>query len=947
MGQLKLFFLGPPRLERDGHIVTPDTRKATALLAYLALNRERPSRDWLAAFLWPEFDERRAKAALRRTLSTLRAAVGAEAFFASREAIGLELGAAWCDVVAFQQALQQGDWAAAVTLYRDDFLAGFTLRDSLPFDDWQLQQQESLRRELVQALTQLAQTTKGETAVSYAHRWCQMDPLREEAHRQLMRSLAENGRFAAALVQYRDCVRILDEELGVAPLPETTDLYHAIQNDRLSQSDKITNWQAAKLIGEIPLPSSPTHPVSLSSLFIGRDADLQQMQQLYHQVGPDGRWLIIEGEPGIGKTRLAEALVSWAAAAGAITLTARCYEGETNLAYAPLIQVLEAGLTLDATERLKSLPVNHLAEAARLLPSIAEGRTLPAQAPLSGPGEQVRFYEGVIHVLMALLDGAVPGILWLDDAHWLDSASQELLLYLLHRWQKRPLLIIFCWRAEELPPANPLLPLAARLHRDGVSQTISPTRFTAEQVNDLLTKSGVVFSADLPDRLFAETEGLPFFVVEYLRVLEESGEVWTADKALTIPATVRDLLHNRLAHVGERERQILQTGAAIGHNFDLELVQAGSGRSDEETVAALEMLTARGLLVEQLAHDQITFDFSHDKMRTLVYEEMGLARRRLLHRRLASVLAAQRQPTTAVSAQIASHYQLAGMEAEAAAYFVQAGDQARALFAHQDALHYYRAALALGADPAWRLHAACGELLVRLGVYPDALTSYETAAALAPEAALGELEHQLAQVYLRQGSWTLAAHKLDQAQQHLGDQVDPATLAHLILDQSLVAYRQKQPEKALALARQAHTLAENANDDPTLALAKNSLGMLARSRGELETAVSFLEQSRRLADECAQLDVQIAARNNLALALGAGRQTEDAITQLKEAIQLCQRYGDRHYEAALRSNLADLLHQAGAETAAQEQIRLSVTILVEIGREQESWRAEIWQLMEW
>jgi predicted ATPase len=892
----------------------------------------------LAAFLWPEFDDSRAKAALRRTLSTLKTAVGAAAIFANREVIGLEADA-WCDVIAFQQALQQGNLVAAVALYRDDFLAGFSLRDSLPFDDWQLQQQESLRRDLTQVLAQLAQTHTGETAVAHAHRWCQIDPLREDAHRTLMRLLAENGRSAAALMQYRDCVRILDEELGVPPLPETTALYQAIQNDRVTQNDKVTE-----------ITPSPPHlrsqnAVTLSSPLIGREDECHQMQQLYQQVGPDGRLLIIEGEPGIGKTRLAEALVAWAAANGAATLTARGYEGETNLAYAPLIQALQAGLTPEAASRLDTVPDHHLAEAARLLPQLAAGRSLPPRTSLSGPGEQVRFYEGVIQTLLTLLAGPAPGILWLDDVHWLDAASLELLLYLLHRWRERPLLTVFCWRAEELPANSPLTPLAAKLRRENACQLIRPDRFTQAQVGELLAASGKPFSPDLLRQLHRETEGLPMFVVAYLDALTASDGTMALPASFAVPASVRDLLHERLAQVNETERQVLQTAAAIGHSFDLPLVQAASGRSDEEIVTALETLMARGLLAEQPSRDHVAYDFSHDKLRALVYEETGLARRRLLHRRLATTLAADRSPITAVSAQIAAHYQYAGLEREAAAYFVQAGDQARALFAHQDALHFYQAALALGAAEPWRWHAACGGLHMRLGNYPAALTTLETAAALAPEAELGQLEHQLAQVYQRQGQWELAAHTLDQARTHLDE--NAPELAHLILDQSLVAYRQKQTEAALALAQQAHALAQQADTSAMLALAENILGILARNRGELATAVTYHQQSRELADVDGHLEIQIAARNNLALTLGTMGQTGAAITALNEAIQRCQHYGDRHYEAALRSNLADMLHQAGEETAAQEQIRQSVAIYAEIDGKAGAWQAAIWQLMEW
>lgn len=947
MTALRLLLLGPPRIERGDQILEVDTRKATALLAYLALSGERPSRDWLAAFLWPDTDDRRAKAALRRTLSALKAAVGAETIFANREVIGLETDAVWCDVTVFQQAIQQGDLAGAVELFRDDFLAGFSLRDSLPFDDWQLQQQESLRRELTQALAQLAQSSTGQTAVTHARRWCQIDPLREEAHRTLMRLLAENGRSADALMQYRDCVRILDEELGVPPLPETTALYQAIQNDRMTRRDMVTRWQGDKVTGISSVTRSPGHPVTLSSPLVGRDNELHQMQQLYQQVGPNGRLLIVEGEPGIGKTRLAEALVAWATANGATTLAARCYEGETNLAYAPLIQALQAGLTPEAVQRLADLPDHHLAEAARLLPPLAAGRSLPPTNNLSGPGEQVRFYEGVIQTLLALLAGPVPGILWLDDVHWLDSASLELLLYLLNRWRERPLLTLFCWRSEDLPANSPLTTLAARLSRENACQIVRPDRFTQAHIEALLSASGRPFPADLLPQLHRETEGLPMFVVAYLEALSASDGPFSLPASFAVPASVRDLLHQRLAQVNETERQILQTAAAIGHSFDLLLVQAASGRSDEETVTALETLTARGLLIEQAHRDRAAYDFSHDKLRQLVYEETGLARRRLLHRRLATTLAVDRAANTAVSAQIATHYQQAGLESEAASYFVQAGDQARALFAHQDALHFYQAALALGAEEPWRWHAACGALHMRLGNYPAALTSLETAAALAPNNEWGQLEHQLAQVYQRQGQWELAAHTLAQARTHLGENSPAGELAHLILDQSLVAYRQKQTEAASTLAQQAHALAQQAETSAVLALAENILGILARNRGELETAVSHHQQSRELADADDHLEIQIAARNNLALTLGTMGQTEAAIAALNEAIQLCQRYGDRHYEAALRSNLADMYHQAGDETAAQDQIRHSVTIYADIGQAHDSWQAEIWQLMEW
>ena len=368
MTQLKLYFLGPPRLERDGRIVEPDTRKATALLAYLALVGERPSRDALAAFLWPEFDDRRAKAALRRTLSALKSTVGHQAVYATREQIGLEMDAVWCDLVTFRQLVAQEKWEMAVPLYRDDFLSGFTLRDSIPFDDWQLQQAEQLRHEFSTALEQLVQSAIAQhdfaAGLDFARRWLQLDSLREDAHRQLMRLYAWSGQRSAALLQYRDCVRILDEELGVSPLLETTTLYHDIQNNRSEQP-------LAAPLPTVALPLNSPAPL------IGREVELAQIQQLYREVGPNGRLLIIEGEPGIGKTRLAETLVAETGASGAVVLAARCYDGETNLAYAPIIQMLQDGLAVGDADWDKTLPIHHIAEAVRLLPELASGHSLP------------------------------------------------------------------------------------------------------------------------------------------------------------------------------------------------------------------------------------------------------------------------------------------------------------------------------------------------------------------------------------------------------------------------------------------------------------------------------------------------------------------------------------------------------------------------------------------
>jgi DNA-binding SARP family transcriptional activator len=244
-----LYLLGPPRLELDGAPVQISRRKVVALLAYLAVTGTSHSRDALATLLWPERSQSRARAYLRRALSELNRTLG-EGFLAiDRETAALNPNAGISlDVHAFRQLLagaETHDHPAtevcseclmrleeAVELYNDDFMAGFTLRDSPAFDEWQFFKREALREELARVLERLARWhgSQGayERAITYARRWVGLDPLAEAAHRRLMALYAQSGQRNAALRQYAECERLLQEELGVSPGEETRVLYHTL-----------------------------------------------------------------------------------------------------------------------------------------------------------------------------------------------------------------------------------------------------------------------------------------------------------------------------------------------------------------------------------------------------------------------------------------------------------------------------------------------------------------------------------------------------------------------------------------------------------------------------------------------------------------------------------------------------------------------------------------------
>lgn len=916
MAPVEVMLLGPPRVHRDGARVAFDTRKAVALLAHLALSDRPRPRDTLADLLWPERDAEHARGALRRTLSTLRGAIGAEALDATRDRVSLVRGPALeVDVDRFRALVAGDDLEAAAALFRGDFLEGFGLRDAPAFEDWQRGEADGLRRELAVALARLVQARDedGEhgAALAHARRWLALDLLHEPAHRALIRLLALSGDRAAALDQYRDCVRTLSRELGVPPLLETTALYEAILEGTLSPP---------------PPPAPPARPQRRPSPLVGREADWRALLDTHGAVRTDGRVALLEGEAGIGKTRLAEEVLAHLRERGAAVLAGRAYEEETALAYGPLVEALRARLR-EESGWVGAIPERSLAEAARLLPELDEARSGVPPPPLDGPGAQASFLDGLWTTLAAAAAGPRPGVLLVDDAQWADDATLALLAYGLRRLAGRPLLVLLTWRT---PDEHALRGVIAGAQRDGRATVRRLGRLSPGEVGELLraARPGAP-EAGLGRRLYEETEGLPFLLVEYL-----SAMGGTATAPWLLPAGARELLRARLQPVGETARQILSAAAVLGRSFDVDTVRAASGRGEEETVSALEELVARGLIRE----GSVDYDFGHEQLRAIVYADTSLARRRLLHGRAAAAL---HGPAAAV----ARHLRAAGRDAEAARAYTSAAEDSRALYANTEALEHLRAALALGHPDRAVLHAAIGDLLTLGGDYGGAIASYETAAADAPPDALATIEQRLGQVHHRRGDWALAAAHLGAALKAASHD-DPAARARICADLSLTSSAAGDPAQAATLAREARALAERADDPRALGQAHNLLGMLATTTGAVEEALTHLRRSLALAEAIDDPAGRVAALNNLALAHRSRGDVDAAGELTRTALELCAAVGDRHREAALRNNLADLLHAAGRGDEAMEELKRAVILFAEVGAEGEP-APEVWKLARW
>ena len=910
---IEIRLLGPPQVLRDGVPVRFDTRKALAVLARLALAGGPRPRDAVADLLWPDQDLAHARGALRRTLSTIRSALGPDCVVAGRDHVALAPGLD-VDVLRFRGLAAQSKFEEAAEAAGGDLLEGFVVRDAPGFETWVEGEAHAVRQELVAVLARLSadREAAGDLAgaLRVVRRWLALEPLQEPAHQATIRLLAGTGDRAGALHQYRECVRTLSRELGVPPLQETTALYEAV-------SAGTTSTAAGPASSRPPDPAPTPRPVP----FVGRDAELRRLRDELARARDGGRVVLVRGEAGIGKTRLVEELVAAARAAGGVALVGRGYQDESALAYGPVLDLVRARLDQDPAA-LDALPPAARDDVARLLGTLRE---VPAGEP--GPGEQTRFLGSVWEALrLAASAGDGPGVLVVDDAHLADEATLALLGFGVRRPARHPLLVLLTWRS---PHDHPLLRTLAAAVRDGHGAVVELEPLDLDAVGRI-TRSVRPDAGD-PDvvaRLHGTTQGVPLLLLEYL------GSVDPRDHEWDVPTGVRELVRGRLDRVSETARQVLTAAAVIGRSFEPPVVQAVSGRSEEETADAVDALVAHGLVRESGA----AYDFGHDQVRVVAYDDAGTARRRLLHGRAADALAA-------TPAAAARHLGLAGRTADAAAAHVAAAEQARAVYANASAAEHLRAALALDPPEPSALHAALGDLHVLDGGYRAAVTSYETAAASARPERLADLEHRLGQVHHRRGDDALATVHLEAAL-HATPDDRPADRARITADLSVSRLATGDVDGATGLAAGALALAERSGDLAARGQAHNLLGMLATTRSALDDARRHLETSRELADRLDDVGARVAVLNNLALVQRAAGDLDAATALTRAALDLCTTQGDRHREAALHNNLADLLHARGEDEEAMTHLKAAVAVFAEVGAEDEP-RPQVWRLVRW
>jgi DNA-binding SARP family transcriptional activator len=687
---IKLTLLGPPALAVDGAPAgLPLGAKPLALLAYLALEDGPHQRERLAALLWGENPDAAARASLRQAVKHLRQLLG-DSLCITRDSVELDRGVN-CDVRRFLE-LARRDPAGAADFDVGRFLDGLAVRNAPLFDEWLAAKRDELLRHSREAFGQLARAAMAKwqwrDVIARADRWLELEPLSDEAARLLVEALYLAGDRPAALARFAAFRDRLKGELGTTPSRALLQLIRRIEAEA----------------GAPPVrPITDEWQVRLQRLecrLIGRTGELETLQKAWRAARRgSGRVVLIEGEAGVGKSRLADEFFRWVGAESGTVLRARGYDARAGVPYGPIVEALRQALNAPG---LSGTDPEWLAEAARLLPELRQRfRALADVTPAPSPADAWRLFEAVAQLLLAVA-AEQPVAVAIDDLHWCDGDSCNLLHFLTRRLEDAPVLWCGMLTLGELRRDSPAARLCRALRVKQGSTVITVGPLSEDELWEMVREMGHVTTPTagrrLAGRLHQVTRGNPFYVVELLKTLfaqgwlttdPDSGE-WLAAPAapetgvMSMSLSVHDAIAERIETLPPDLHDVLITIAVAGGDCRADLLSYVHGISRLRAATIADELVERRLVEEESG----SYRCAHPVIGRVVRDGLTASRRRELHRAIGRTLEllVETEGTAAPPGEIARHAEMGDDRVLAYRSSLRASEAARQRYAYEEAL---------------------------------------------------------------------------------------------------------------------------------------------------------------------------------------------------------------------------------------------------------------------
>jgi tetratricopeptide (TPR) repeat protein len=595
---------------------------------------------------------------------------------------------------------------------------------------------------------------------------------------------------------------------------------------------------------------------------VGREEELAEATQLWlRALSGQAGLLLISGEPGIGKTRLAQAIIAQARIGGATVLRGGCYEFEATTPYLPLAEALRDWVHGRDGQTLRAQLGTTASELARLAPEI-ETRLGPLtpSPPLSPEEQRVRLFDNIAQFLEGL-SGESGLLLFVDDLHWADQGTLTLLSYLMRRLRQARLLIVAAYREVELDRHHPLADALVQWNRQRLASRLQLARFTVTETNTLIATlfgQGQV-SDEFAEAIHRETEGNPFFIEEVVKALVDQGQIYWADdhwerdelEDLAIPQSIREAIGRRLNHLSKSCIDVLHTAAVIGKDFPYVLLVSVSGVDEDQILDALDE-AIQAQLIEPLANE--SFVYTHDKIREVLYDEILSIRRNRLHRQIVHALEGGQAGDPASQIEdLAYHTIAANMLDKGLGYALQAAEKAQNVFAGDEALQYFRqaneCAESLG-DTATqaKIHEAMGDIYSVKGPFTTAVEHYERAINLKmAKESQAALRVKIGLVYNTINDERGVA-VLERAQEELDPEEQPLEVARALAALGRFKHYRAEYRAAISLFERAYQLAEPLDDPLTLTVIYTNLSGAYQHMAQYEESMEWAQSAITLGE---------------------------------------------------------------------------------------------------
>ena len=692
MTGLVLNLLGPPTLAlpQDSAAPAPRASKCLALPAYLALEPGPHSREELAALLWGESRDGAARTSLRQALKHLREALG-DALRVDRGTVELA-NTIECDVRAFLDACAAHP-AEAAAFDVERFMAGCSVGHAPAFEEWVESTRAFLRHQYQQVLRTAARdamaASRWRDAAHAADRWLAADPFSDEAARlgaEADYMAGDRGAALARLSAFRD--RIARELVG-SPSAALQALTRRIEQDAVTH-------RPAAAAGAAPVPS-------FEARLVGRERHWKALTEAWHAAaGGSGRVVMIEGEVGVGKTRLAGEFLRRVRTEGGTVLRGCGYDPRGGIPYGPVVEALRDALEAPG---LAGTEPEWLTEVTRLMPELRRRFPgLPEPPAPTDAAERWRLFEAIAQVLLALA-AEHPTVLMIDDLQYCDADTCALLHFLTRRLEAAPVALVVTVRLGELERDLPATRLSRSLRVRSQTVVLPVAALSEDEIWLMIRELGHIIAPTggrrFAARIHQVTDGNPFHVIELLKTLftqgllavSASGE-WTAasvgtaehSELLPMPRTVREAIAERVARLPYQHRDLLATIAVSGSGCRTVLLSHSHGISRLHAAALCDALVERMLLVE----DEGVYRCAHPVIAEVVRETLTAARRREVHRAIALSLEAVTEASLGgeVAGAVARHADRGGERALAHRYALLAGEEALRRYAFEEALSW-------------------------------------------------------------------------------------------------------------------------------------------------------------------------------------------------------------------------------------------------------------------